>query len=130
MISIAGPYNSGVCAGGAGVSTANANTPRLTGKILAVYVKYNDSPPAGTTDVTLATVGTNMPAVTFLTLANAATDGWFYPRVQVHSVAGALLTLDGTRTMVHELAISDLINVKIEQANDADSIDVTFVLEI
>lgn len=126
-----GPHNSGTAAGSAGSATANATTTvRISGFLQGVYVKYNDSPPAGTTDVTIATLGTSPapPAVTLLTLTNAATDGWFYPRVQVHSTAGAAATLDGTRAMLVPAPIDDFLKVTIAQANASDSVDVWFLV--
>ena len=116
-----GPLNTGAAAGGAGVATANASsTSRVKGLVLAVYVRYNDSPPAGTTDITIATAGTTMPAATILVIANAATDGWFYPVVQNN------LSADGTAVagQYTPLTIDDLIKVTIAQANNDDSIDV------
>lgn len=131
MIQWFGPINSGAASGGAGTATANASSAKLRGKIHAVYVKYNDSPPAGTTDVTVATVGTSpyVPAITILTLANAATDTLKYPRVQVHGTDGTALTMDGTRILTDKIAIDDSVKVTIAQANDADSIDVWLALE-
>lgn len=121
-MNIVGPFNSGVAAGGAGVATANTDsTTRITGYVVGVYVKYNDSPPAGTTDVTVKTKGTSpaAPSLTFLSIANAATDGWFWPRVQIHTTAGAAIT-----DQYDWPAIDDLINVTIAQANNADNVDV------
>jgi len=127
-----GPLNTGAAAGGAGVATANASsTVTLSGLVRAVYVKYNGSPPAGTTDVTIATVGTspNAPALTILTLTNAATDGWFNVRHQVHDNTGTALTLDGTRTNVDLVPIHDLVKATIAQANNDDSADVWILYE-
>ena len=118
---IVGPFNSGVAAGGAGAATANSTAAvKVTGTVMGVYVKYNDAPPAATTDVTVATLGTypSAPARTILAITNAATDGWFYPRVEVCSTAAAAL---GEYTLI---PIDDKIKVTIAQANDADSAEV------
>ncbi len=125
---ISGPLNSGVAAGGAGVATNNATMADvILGKLYALYVKYNHSPPAGTTDVTIATAGAgSFPALTILTLTNAATDGWFYPRTLVHDNAGSALT--GTQGGDRALpVIADKLKVTIAGANDADSVDVYFL---
>jgi hypothetical protein len=99
------------------------------GRLLAAYVKYNHSPPAGTTDVTIATAGTNgAPANTLLTITDAATDGWFYPRHTVHDEAGAAITYDGTREVHEAPPIFDKVTVTIAQANAADNIDVWLLL--
>lgn len=131
MIQWFGPINSGVAAGVAGSATANASSIKLRGKIHAVYVKYNDSPPAGTTDVTVATVGTSpyVPSITILSIANSATDALYYPRIQVHTTAGAALTMDGTRILTDKIAIDDSVKVTIAQADAADNVDVWLALE-
>jgi hypothetical protein len=121
-----GPIASGACAGGVGVSTANADSPQVvSGLLYAVYIEYVGSPPAGTTDVTIATGGNQDPdsAVTLLSIENAATDGWFFPRQLTVSTANANNTDD-----YEMLPVNDIVNVKIAQANDADSINVWLVL--
>lgn len=83
-MSIYGPFSTAASTGGAGTSTATVTTPtRLTGELKAVYIQYNDSPPA-TTDVTVKTQGTSpaAPSITFLTRTDTATGGWFYPRAK------------------------------------------------
>src|SRR3990167_7534703 len=113
MTPLYGPLNSGAAAGADGVATANTDSAIvLRGAVLGLYVRYNDSPPAGTTDITIATKGSRAPALTLLTIANAATDGWFWPRVQVHTTAGAAIT-----ATYDYAAIDDKINVNIAQAN-------------
>ena len=132
MIQWVGPLNSGAAAGVAGSATANASSNhKLQGKVHAVYVKYNDAPPAGTTDVTVATVGAapHVPAITILSIANAATDVLKYPRVQVHGTDGAALTMDGTRILTDKIAIDDSVKVTITQADAADNVDVWLCLE-
>lgn len=121
-MALIGPINSGVAAGGAGVATNNSTiTTTVRGLVAAVYVKYNDSPPAGTTDVTVATLGTSpsAPALTLLSITNAATDGWFFPRAVEH------LNSDGTALTSHTyLPVEDRVKVTIAQANNGDSVDV------
>lgn len=119
---LAGPFNSGVTTGGAGTSTNNqTSTVVLEGLVAAIYVKYNDSPPGATADVTVATLGTspNAPALTLLSITNAATDGWFFPRAVEH------LNSDATALTSHTyLPIMDKVKVTLAQANDGDSVDV------
>lgn len=125
-MSLAGPFNSGAGTGGAGVATANADSPqRLHGKVVGIYVKYNDSPPAGTTDVVIKSKGTSPapPTYNLLVLTDAATDGWFYPQVQIHDTAGSAIAAEYTPQLIH-----DLINVSIAQANDGDSVDVWLLI--
>lgn len=123
---LVGPFTSGVSSGGAGVSTANKDTPvPLIGELLGVFIQYNDTPPAGTTDVILKTKGSDpFPAtVTFLTRSNSATNGWFRPMMQgcdssAAPIAGAY----------EPILLADYVNVKIDQANDGDSVSVWFLL--
>ncbi len=130
MTRLAGPFNSGAAAGGAGVATANlTSTIRVKGKVLAVGVEYLDSPPAGTTDVTIATSGSIGPTQTILTLTNAATDGWFYPRTPAQDPTGTDVTYDATNEIYIPFAIDDTITITIAQANNDDNVNVWLILE-
>ncbi len=127
---LVGPLNSGIAAGADGSATANqTNSVVVAGKVLSIYITYNDSPPAGSTDVVVATAGVSLPALTILTVTNAATSGWFHPRLQVHTTAGAAATLDGTRPMLEPAAIYDRIKVTISQANAGDNVDVWLLVD-
>lgn len=123
---LVGPVSSGVTAGGAGASTATGvTTIQKSGLVSAIYVKYNDSPPGASTDVIVRTKGTspNAPALTLLSLTNAATDGWFFPRAVEH------LNSDGTVLTTHTyMPVADLIEVFVDDANDGDSVDVWLLL--
>lgn len=125
-INLAGPYNSGAAVGSDGAATASATgTNILSGRVVAVYVRYNDSPPAGTTDVVIATAGTaGPPANTLLTLTDGATDGWRYPRSVIHSTAGV-----AGSDAVEAIPVHDKITVTIDDANAGDSVDVWLLLE-
>jgi hypothetical protein len=130
MPNLFGPINSGAAVGGNGVATANKDSDvKVSGKVLAVYIKYNDSPPAGTTDVVIATKGTHAPALPILTISNAATDGWFFPRAAAVSQAGAALVYSTGNPVEAVMPISDIVNVAIAQANAADNVDVWLMLE-
>lgn len=124
-MSLVGPFNSGIAVGSNGVATAHTPTPlALHGRLEGIYVKYNDSPPAATTDVVISTVGTapNPPTRALLTLTNGATDGWRYPRVAAHSILG----VEGT-DLVPQI-VEDLVDVKIDGANAGDNVDVWFLM--
>ena len=125
---LVGPVNSGICAGGAGTSTANADTPvRICGRLVAAYVEYLDTPP-GTTDVIIKTKGASPspPSVTFLTLTNKNTSGWFFPRV----IPDDLLGVDLASLAVAEpIPFDDFINISIAQANDGDGVNVWLLVE-
>lgn len=127
MISLFGPLNSGVAAGGDGVATNNATSPHVVkGVVRGLCIVYNDSPPAATTDLTIATLGTN-PGVaeTIYYKESSATDGWFYPRT--------LFNLNSTGAEIASLyafiAIHDYVKVTIAGANADDSVDVWLLLE-
>lgn len=123
MTSLYGPINSGTAAGGNGVATNfNTSPTRVTGRVLAVAIKYNDSPPAGTTDVTVKTQGTASGApVTYdiVKISNAATNGIFHLAPAAVNQAGSVIT----STYVGVL-VDDYVTVLIEGANDGDSADV------
>ncbi len=126
-VKMVGPINTGAAAGGAGVATANASTTvPVTGVVLSVYIKYNGSPPAGTTDVIVSTVGTSpdVPSLTMLTITDAATDGYFYPRINIDSTAGA-----SQAAAWDYMVIRDFVNVKIQGANNDDTADVWLFVE-
>jgi hypothetical protein len=117
-----GPFTSGIAVetAGAGTGVSDKDSPvRLTGRVKSIYVKYCGTVPPATTDVVISTVGTYpaAPSVTLLTLTDANTSGWFYPRVAPHSVLGvALIAL----TIYEPIPVDDFINIDIAGA-DADN---------
>lgn len=122
-----GPINSGAAVGGNGVATSTGitNVP-VRGLIRSVYVKYNDAPPAGTTDITVKTQGTApaQPSITILTKANAATDGIFLPRMDSCKTDGTAKTTD-----LELIPVDDYVQVVIDQANAGDNIDVWLMVD-
>ena len=118
--------NSGVGAGGAGAATANTTSAaKMTGLLLGFQIRYNDSPPGATTDVTVDAVGSVLPNRNLLTITDAATDGFFAVR------AGAVTTANSAITNSHAPIplVNDQIKVTIAQANDGDNVDVWAVVE-
>ena len=109
--------------GGAGASTVNATSSHIIkGYIRAVHLAYLDSPPAATTDVTVA--GVTAPAIPILTVSNAATDAWFFPMNQADNTVGADITNQGS-----PVAIEDYVKVTIAQANDGDGVTATIIYD-
>lgn len=109
--------------GGAGTATATGYSDRpITGYIIAVHVSYQDSPPA-TTDVTIAEAVAS-PAVSVLTLSNANTSGWFFPRAAGVNQSGTAITNSNEK-----IAVSDMLSVVIAQANDGDGAVVTVIYD-
>jgi len=86
----------------------------VNGRLYGVYLDYHASAP-GTTDVTVAQ--TEAPTATLLTVSNNATDGWRFPREQVHNNAGAGLTYDGTRTVSEAPPVAGNLTVSVAGAN-------------
>jgi hypothetical protein len=118
-----GPINSGAAVGADGVATATGTSSiPVNGFIYSVQVRYNDSPPAATTDVTIKTKGTTpaAPSITIWSKANSATDGIFPARIDTYKASdgSALSTNDAL------IPVSDYVQVVIAQANAADSVDV------
>lgn len=108
--------------GSAGSATGSSQTRLpVNGKIAAVYVDYTSQP--ATTDLTLKTAGNNSPAQTILSLTNANTDGWFYPRAALHKNDGTALSYDGTNPVTDEFPVDDYLTVTVTQGN-AGSVDV------
>ena len=124
-MNLVGPLSSGVAVGSAGAATNNFITDYpVKGEIKAVYVDYLDSPP-GTTDVTIETAGEAHPAMPILSLADANTDGWFYPRVDT-------VQPDGTAwagEVPFEIPIHDKIKITIDDADAGDYVHVWLLLE-
>lgn len=127
-----GPFNSGDAAGVDGSATNNQESSQnVSGYIMSIYIRYNDSPPA-TTDVTIASQGTNTgkpPANTIFTKSNANTDGWFYPHHVIHDETGNEITYDGTNEIYEPIPIDDEIIVTIAGANVGDSVDVWMIID-
>ncbi len=128
---LVGPLYSGAAVGADGAATATSTTAVVhCGLVHAVYVQYLDSPPAGTTDVTVETAGGAHPAQTVLGIVNAATSGWFYPRVPTVSTAGAAaLYAAGGAAVNDRAAIADRVKVTVAQANAGDGVNVWLLME-
>jgi hypothetical protein len=109
--------------GGAGAATATATTQiPIDGEILAVHLAYLGTPPV-TTDVTLVEGGVT-PSQTILSIANAATDGWFYPMAQAKNTSGTDIT-----GMGRELYVGGNLTLTIAQANDTNGVTATILWE-
>lgn len=98
----------------------------VMGRVLGVYLDYSGT--AATTDVTISTP--HSPSVTVITVSNSVTDGWYYPRVQVHSTAGAALTYDGTRTVCEPVPVNDHLQLAVAQGGTAATVDAWVVVEV
>lgn len=125
---IFGPVNSGLGAGGAGVSVADADsTHALVGEIVGVYIKYSGSPDVpcpSSTIVVISTSGFAMPSQTLLTVTAANTDGWFRPTQQGCDDTGTPIAGAYLPTL-----IGDNINVAISAADVDSYVEAWFILK-
>jgi len=109
------------CAGadGAATGTGVSATP-IRGTIRGIHL--NHSTGAATTDVTVRT--TQAPTRTLLVKADSAADAWFYPAVP-HNLASDGSALSAWSAPV----VDDYITVAVAQANGAQTLDVTLLVE-
>ena len=123
-----GPINSGIAIGENNAATSNESTSTLAvGRVIGIYLRYNDSCPAGT-NIVISTAGTlpEIPSQTILSISEDNTDGLFMPRIVPCGVDGVDLA---TLAIAEPVVVSDFINVLINSANSGDSIDAWFFLE-
>jgi hypothetical protein len=117
-------FTTGAASGSAGSATATGYSAHVSGEVLAVYVAYGDSPPAGTTDFTLW--DENDPASeNIVSLTDGATDQKLYPRRLLETNDGTDLTYDGTRKVYGRYVVHGRLAAKIAQANANDYVTVT-----
>lgn len=108
--------------GSAGASVGSANTSHVVdGIIRAIHLNYSASA-AATLDVTISEANES-PALPVLTVANNATDGWYYPMHQADN-AGSGADLEGAGAPV---VARDALAVAVAGANDNDTVTVTVV---
>lgn len=117
-------FSTGAATGGAGAATATGHSVHVAGEVLAVYVVYQDSPPAATTDFTLSDAA-DPASEAIISLTNAATDVKIYPRRITEKNDGTdILYVTGEE--VHEpYVVCGRLEATIAQANDDDYADVT-----
>jgi hypothetical protein len=126
MLQVVGPVSTPASTGGAGASAATVYSGRISGRIVGIFVQYNDSPPAATTDVGIRTAGITgvLPSFNVLTITNGATDGYFTPRKQAVDSTGAAIA------GVYDLYVAnDRMKIDLAGANDGDSVTIWFMIE-
>jgi hypothetical protein len=114
-----GPITTPACSGADGVAAATVTTSEPINGFVACYISYTGDKP-GTTDVTIATLGTSpyCPAYNILVVSNSATDGMRIPQIECVSADGAALGIYAS------VPINDRIVVTVAQANTGDVIKV------
>jgi hypothetical protein len=116
--------NTGAAAGSAGSATATGYSAPIAGEVLAVYIDYLDSPPAGTTDVTLSDES-DPASEAIISISNAATDVKIYPRRVTELNDGTDVTHDGTNEVYAPYVVHGRLELTIAQANANDYIIAT-----
>lgn len=116
-------WSTGAAAGSAGAATATGYSPHVSGRVLAVHVDYQDSPPA-TADLTLSDEG-DPASESIVSLVDANSDVRLYPRRTLEQNDGTDLTYDGTRKVYGCYVVHGRLEATIAQANSGDSAIVT-----
>jgi hypothetical protein len=120
-------FSTGAASGTDGTATATGYSPPVAGRVLAVHVDYQDSPP-NTTDFTLSDEA-DPASESIVTLADQATDQKLYPRRLLETNDGTDLTYDGTHKIYEPYVVHGRLKATIAQANAADYCVVTVWLE-
>ena len=117
-------FSTGAAVGTAGAATATGYSQPIRGEVLAVYVNYEDSPPAGTTDFTLSDED-DPASESIISLSNTATDQKVYPRRVTELNDGTDITYDGTNEVYAPYVVHGRLEATIAQANANDYVTVT-----
>ena len=120
--------NTGPAVGGDGEATATGYSPHVSGRVLAVYVDYVGSPPAGTTDFTLSDEG-DPAAESIISITNAATDIKIYPRRVTEKNDGTDILYTSGEEVYEPYAVHGRLKATIAGANADDYCVATVWLE-
>jgi hypothetical protein len=126
MIQLVGPINTGIATGGDGSATSNQDSSVvISGVIVAIAVRPNFSYLSTSMDVSIKTKGTSAPELEILSISSLGGEGWYHVRPQaVDGQGGDIADLYAVGVPVY-----DIINVKLEAANDDDTADVWFLVD-
>lgn len=117
-------FTTGVAAGANGAATATGYSPHIAGEILAVYVNYQDSPPAATTDFTLSDRA-DPASESIISITNSATDVKIYPRRVTEKNDGTDILYTTGEEVFEPYVVCGQLEATIAQANANDYVDVT-----
>lgn len=98
---------------GSGDATVYSGT--IIGKVEAV--QWVDGDLADGVDAVLS-VANSEHTQTILTLTDANSDAWYYPRTPIHTNAGAQITYDGTRVVYDEFIVAGDLKLVISSGGD------------
>jgi hypothetical protein len=121
-------FTTGAAAGADGAATATGYSAPIAGKVLAVYVDYVHSPPAGTTDFTLSDEA-DPASESIITLTDTATDIKIYPRRITEQNDGTDILYVAGEEVFEPYVVHGRLEATIAQANAADSVTVTAWIE-
>jgi len=111
--------------GDAGSATGDTTDKEVgRGTLYAVYLDYHADAPA-TSDVTISQA--EEPTATLLTVSDNKTDGWYFPRLQVCSEAGAGLSYDGSNAVAEAYPVTGGIKVAVAGADALTNCVVAYV---
>lgn len=114
----------GPAVGSDGVATATGYSVPVQGEVLAVYVKFQDSPPAATTDFTLSDEE-DPASESIISLTNTATNIKIYPRRVTEQNDGTDILYVTGEEVFEPYIVHGRLEATIAQANAADYVDVT-----
>ena len=117
-------FATGAAVGANGSATATGYSPPIFGEILAVYVNYQDSPPAGTTDFTLSDED-DPASESIISLTDTATDIKIYPRRVTEKNDGTDILYVAGEEVYEPYVVYGRLEATIAQANTDDYVDVT-----
>ncbi len=121
-------FTTGAAVGADGVATATDHSPHVAGKVLAVHVDYQDSPPAATTDFILSDEG-DPASETIVSLTDQATDIKIYPRRVTEQNDGTDILYVAGEEVFEPHVVHGRLEATIAQANAGDSVTVTVWIE-
>lgn len=102
---------------GSAAGSATSTFP-IYGQLVGIHLDHTTG--AATADVT---VTTGSPPQTLLVVTDSTTDGWYYPRAQIHTAAAAAISAQYT-----PFTIAGYVTVAVAQSN-AGSVVATLLVE-
>lgn len=117
-------FSTGAAVGTAGVATATGYSVHVSGKVLAVYIKYLGSPPGATTDLTLSDEA-DPASESIITLVDAATNIKIYPRRVTEQNDGTDILYVAGEEVYEPYIVHGRLEAIIAQANAADYCEIT-----
>ena len=121
-------FTTGVAVGANGSATATGKSVHVAGKVLAVHVDYQDSPPAATADFTLSDES-DPASETIISLTDQATDNKISPRRLPEKNDGTDILYVAGEEVFEPYIVHGRLEATIAQVNAGDSVTVTVWIE-